>query len=58
MTEHRNVFLLLDGDELKQPLERARSSHPVTYVTTLPAHYFAPDAGSIDADVDLFQIGP
>jgi hypothetical protein len=58
MTEHRKVFLLLDGDELKQPLERARSSHPVTYVTTLPAHYFAPDAGSIDADVDLFQIGP
>jgi len=48
--------MLVDGEQLTPPLEMARASYHVVYVTSVPAHYFDADAGSSDMEVALVRI--
>ncbi len=52
----REVYLLVDGVEMQEPLEAVRSHYQLRQVSSLPMSYFYPGGNSENRDVLLYEV--
>ena len=56
LDDGRGVYLLLDGVEMQEPLESARSHYQLNPVFSLPMPFFYPGGDSENRDVPLYEV--
>lgn len=58
MNAGRRVFLLMDGEEMKKPLQVVRLRYRTVLVSVFPMPYFYPGGRSANSFVELYEVAP